>query len=278
MARGDGRAVVRTTPDGVQVTLAAPLPTTRPAPTLIILSGVAEDTIAKPSFFQAGRYLAPRGWLCASIDLPCHGSQETPTSGKGLGGWSKRATAGDDFVAEFNGRMKKAVDYLIAEKLADPEKLAICGTSRGGFLACRYAAFDPRIKAAVGYSPVTDLRQLSEFRKSTGVASIDQMGLAAHVDELVGRPVFLVIGDRDGRVGTDAAVTFARKLSAAAVEKKVPSGVELHVVSEPRADHTTPAGYDDASARWLSRVVEGREMSPVRPAEKVIEVPAEMPK
>jgi dienelactone hydrolase len=246
------------TPDGVEFAILGANPT-KPAPTLIILSGVAEDTLLKPSFIQAGRYLAPKGYMCVSIDLPCHGTQETKAA-KGLSGWGKRAMAGDDFVAEFNARMTKVLDYLIAQKLADPDKVAVCGTSRGGFLACRFAAHDRRVKCAVGYSPVTDLRKLSEFRNAASVPGIDAMSLKAHVDELVGRPVFIVIGDRDDRVGTDAAIEFARALSAAALKANVPSGVELHVVSEPRANHTTPLHGDEWSAHWIYHVLEHREL------------------
>jgi dienelactone hydrolase len=249
---------MRSTPDGVEMAILEPLPA-KPAPTLIILSGVAQDTLLKSSFLQAGRFLAPQGYLCVSIDLPCHGTQETKGA-KGLSGWAKRATANDDFVAEFNVRMSKALDYLIAEGLTDAEKIAACGTSRGGFLAMRFAAHDKRVKCAVGYSPVTDLRKLSEFRNATSVPGIDAMSLEAHVDKLVGRPVFLVIGDRDDRVSTDAAIQFARALSAAALKAGVPSGVELHVVSEPKANHTTPTHGDDWSARWMYRVLEGREL------------------
>lgn len=246
------------TPEGVEFAVLGPLPT-KPAPTLIILSGVAQDTLLKPAFLQAGKFLVSQGYLCVSIDLPCHGTQEVDGV-KGLGGWAKRAAANDDFVAEFNARMSKVLDHLIAKGITDPNKIAACGTSRGGFLAMRFAAHDKRVKCAAGYSPVTDLRKLSEFRNATSVAGIDSMSLEAHVDRLVGRPIFIVIGDRDDRVGTDAAIEFTRALSAAALTANVPSGVELHVVSEPKANHTTPTGADRWSARWIYRVLEGREL------------------
>jgi dienelactone hydrolase len=254
----DEAVSARSTPDGVEFAVLE-LPQAKPAPTLIVLSGVARDTLSKSSFLQAGRFLRSQGYLIVSIDLPCHGTQETKGA-KGLSGWGKRAAAGDDFVAEFNARMTKVLDHLIAERLTDPNKIAVCGTSRGGFLAMRFAAVDKRVKCAAGYSPVTDLRQLSEFRNAATVAGVDAMSLEAHVNELVGRPVFLVIGDRDERVGTDAAVRFARALSAAASKANVPSGVELHVVSEPRGNHTTPTGGDIWSARWIFRVLEAREL------------------
>lgn len=245
------------TPAGEEFVLLGPVPA-EPSATLIILSGVGQDTLLKPAYLQAGRFLGRQGYLCVSIDLPGHGSVES--GGKGLGGWAKRATAGEDFVAEFNARLSKVLDHLIAQGWTDPQRIAVCGTSRGGFLAIRFAAHDRRVRCAVGYSPVTDLRKLSEFRGAASVPGVDAMSLQAHVAELVGRPIFIVIGDRDERVGTDAAVQFARALSAAAVEANVPSGVELHVVSEPRGNHTTPTDGDRWSARWIYRILEGREL------------------
>jgi dienelactone hydrolase len=249
---------VHTTPDQIEFAVLGE-PPAKPAATLIVLSGVAQDTLLKPSFLQAGKFLAPRGYLCVSIDLPSHGKFEA-AGDKGLSGWGKRAAAGEDFVAEFNSRLSKVVDHLIAQKWTDPDKIAVCGTSRGGFMAYRFAAHDPRVKCAAGYSPVTDLKKLSEFRNAQSSTAVDAMSVEAHVDALAGKPIFIVIGDRDDRVGTDAAVHFARVLSAAALKKNVPSRVDLHVICEPRANHTTPTGADEWSARWIYRILEGREL------------------
>ena len=56
--------------------------------------------------------------------------------------------------------------------------------------------------------------------------------------------------DQDERVGTDLAITFARKLTAASREKKLDSRAELHVLPEPRG-HTTPRGSPQQAASWI---------------------------
>ena len=40
------------------------------------------------------------------------------------------------------------------------QRVAVCDTSSGGFLAFHFAAADPRVKAAAGISPVTRLTAL----------------------------------------------------------------------------------------------------------------------
>jgi dienelactone hydrolase len=248
------------TADGVEFGLWGPS-ASKPAPTLIVLSGAIADSLTKPSFLHAGELLAREGYLCVSIDLPCHGKFERPDS-KGLTGWAKRAAAGDDFVAEFNRRLSSVVDHLIAQGLTDPNKIVVTGTSRGGHLAVRYAAHDKRMKCVVAYAPVADLRELSEFRLMKNSVAPELVSLEAHVAPLIGRPVFVVIGDRDDRVNTDSVIQFARRLSAAARAADVPSNVALHVLSEPRG-HSVPHGTDRAAAQWIYKTLEGREL-PVR--------------
>jgi len=230
----------------------------KPAPTLILLSGHLSDSFTKMNFLRAGAVLVPEhGYLCVSIDLPNHG-KNARKGYSNLTGWGKRAAAGDDFVAEFNERMKKVIDHLIAQGVTDPDRIVATGTSRGGFLAIRYLAFDSRVKAAVAYAPVTDLRRLKEFDVAKDNPAVDDMSLEAFVPQLVGKPILIFIGDRDDRVGTDAAFSLLQKLSAAAVKADVPTNVELRILSEPRG-HSLPDVALPA-ARWIYRVLEGKEL------------------
>jgi dienelactone hydrolase len=241
------------TSDGVEFGVWGGTPD-KPSPTLILLSGLIPDSFTKANFLRAGEILGPGGYLCVSIELPCHGSQAKKGCSN-LVGWGKRAAEGDDFVAEFNARMKKVIDHLIEQKMTDPDKIVATGTSRGGFLALRYAAFDKRVKATVAYAPVTDLRKLKEFEVAKDVKSVDAMSIEVFVPELVGRPVLIFIGDRDDRVGTDSAIAFARKLSEAAQKADVPSQVEIHVMSEPRG-HSLPAGVENFAAEWIVKALQ----------------------
>ena len=243
------------TPGGVEYGLWGN-PERQPAPTLFVLAGSIEGTLGKAYFRQCGNELAERGYLLVSIDLPCHGAQTTEGEPAGLSGWGHRVGNNDDIVAESNLRLSQVLDHLIESGEADPQRIAACGTSRGGFLAIHFAAHDRRVKAAAGFAPVTDLAALSEFRGIETHPLVKKLSLVEQADQLVGRPVWIVIGDQDERVGTDKAIELASRLSAAAKEKQVPSNVELNVVAEPRG-HTTPAGSSTKAADWIDRQLTG---------------------
>jgi dienelactone hydrolase len=122
----------------------------------------------------------------------------------------------------------------------------VCGTSRGGYLAFQFAAFESRVKAVVAFAPVTDLLALREFTGIDKGNIPSSFNLDSKIDSLVGKPVWIVIGDRDNRVDTDKAIQFARKLSKYSAD----SDVELNVMVE-RKGHTTPKGSVDRAVSWI---------------------------
>jgi dienelactone hydrolase len=246
-----------TTPDGVEFGVWGKKSNT-PASTLVVLSGTMVDTFTKGSFLKAGEILGPRGYLCVSIDLPNHGSQ-VKEGYSGVTGWAKRASEGDDFVADFNHRMSKVLDYLVAKGMTDPAKIAVTGTSRGGFLAMHYLAFDPRVKCAVAYAPATDLTKVKYFDFAKDAPMVKQLGVGQLVPKLAGKPLLLFVGDRDTGVDTESVIRLARDLSTAAMKADVPSLVELHVVSEPRG-HALPTTINLPAAMWIYRTLEGSEL------------------
>jgi alpha-beta hydrolase superfamily lysophospholipase len=221
----------------------------QPAPVLFVLAGSIEDTLGSSYFRPSGHHLANEGIVCVSVDLPCHGRDAKPDE-KGLTGWRTRVDRGENFVAEFTGKLGRVLDHLIKEGIADPQRVAALGTSRGGFIAAHFAAADARVRQAVCFAPVTDLALLSEFRGAEQSPLVQQLALEKHAAALAGRPLWLVIGDRDARVGTDAAIRFARAVSAASLAAQLPAAVDLHVVAEPKG-HTVPAGYAEIGAAWL---------------------------
>lgn len=232
-----------TTNDGVEFGMWGRIDETA-QPTLIVLSGTIDATLTSPYFRQCGNQLArDSGWLCVSIDLPCHGTQQREGE-SGLASWRTRVEGGEDFVKEFNQRMSGVLDFLVEHGYTDPKQVAACGTSRGGFLALHFAASDAGVGCAAGFAPVTDLAMLSEFQGAEGHPLTKQLSLVNQADKLAGRRVWIGIGDQDQRVSTDAAIHLARQLTIAKSE------VELHVFPEPRG-HTTPKGAPEMVARWI---------------------------
>ena len=224
---------------------------TRPAPTLIVLSGAAEETLGSAYFLQGGVPLLKQGYLCVSLDLPCHGQDQPAGQPGGIAGWRHRLEMGQDLMADLNRRSTAMLDYLVANGYTDVAKIAITGTSRGGFSALHVAAHDSRIRCVAAMAPVTDLLVVTEFKGMTHPERAEALSVSNLANELASRNVWLVIGDRDLRVGTDNMIALARKLSAVAIEKKFDSSIELHVLSEPQG-HTTPKGAADQSAAWIA--------------------------
>lgn len=70
-------------------------------------------------------------------------------------------------MGEFAGRMHDdlidGLDWIIAEGITDPKRVAIYGCSYGGYAALVGASFTPdRFEAAIDYSGMVDLRSLVE--------------------------------------------------------------------------------------------------------------------
>ena len=226
-----------------------------PAPTLFILASTIDGTLGDAYFRQAGTALAAHGYLCVSLDLPGHGKQRRPDEPAELPGWRHRCERGDDFVAETNQRLSQVLDHLIAAGHTDAAKVAVCGTSRGGFLALHFAAHDPRVRCVAAYAPVIDLSALREFRGAETNALVQSLALLRQSEKLAARAVWLIIGDRDERVGTDHTITLARRITERSLARGLASRVDLHVVAEPRG-HTTPAGAVEQSAAWIRAQLE----------------------
>ncbi len=250
IAETKSKVILMHTPDGIEFGVWGSIKREHPAPTLIVLATTIQNTLNSKYYRHCGNQLAKRGFLCVSINLPCHGDQQVDGEPEGLLGWSYRTARDSDFVAEFNNRLSKVLDHLVKQGLSDPEKIAACGTSRGGFLALHAAIHDPRVKCVAGFAPVTDLSVLSEFKLTSECQLVKKYNLIKRANDLAGRKVWILIGDQDKRVNTDNAVQLAREISRESRENKLLSKVTLHVLPEPRG-HMIPAGADRMAADWI---------------------------
>jgi len=226
-----------------------------PSPTIFIFASSIEETLGDPYYRQCGNALAEMGYLCVSLDLPCHGQNKRSEEPEGLEGWRYRIDHGEEhFIAEFNKQVSDVLDHLIANGFTDPGKVTACGTSRGGFAALHFAASDARISGVAAFSPVTDLAVLTEFDGAGHKPGVRGLALTGQAKNLADRNIWLVIGDRDKRVGTDAAIEFASRVWQVSKDRDLPAGLELHIMPEPLG-HTTPAGASDQAAEWILKTI-----------------------
>jgi dienelactone hydrolase len=226
----------------------------RPAPTLFVFATDHATALQSADYNQVGRELSRHGVLSVSVDLPCHGADRREGEPEGLAGWRARIDAGQDPIGEFCRDAGAALDQLIEMGYSDSRRIMACGTSRGGFAALHFAAGEERVGSVAAFAPVTDLLILREFDKSPADGPAARLSVVRHAAKLGSRPVWIVIGNHDERVGTDSAVGLARALTAHAVRQGKPSLVELHVL--PAEGHRTPKQGHAAAAAWFGRWLE----------------------
>jgi dienelactone hydrolase len=251
-ARGQGKTKITMlkTPTGIRFGLSGEK-RDRPAPTLFILASSVEDSLGSEDFAKVGRLLLSKGFICVSVDMPCHGLDQKAAEPGGLAGWRFRLEKGEDLVGTLTKSLSAVLDHLIQAGYTDEHKVAVAGTSRGGFMALHFAAAESRVRFSAAFAPVTDLLALSEFAGTKQVTPAGALDLRRHAGKLAGRSVWLCIGNDDQRVGTDQAIAFTRKVVAASVSAKKPADVELHVM--PTIGHRIHATAHEEAAAWFAK-------------------------
>jgi dienelactone hydrolase len=247
--------VLRKTPSGVEFALGGPKPAS-PGPVLLMFAGTIAQTL-EPKFYPlAERLRAERGFLPVTMDIPNFGADHHEGEPTGLAGWRTRIEKGDDTIGKFVARARSVLDYLIAEKYADPARIYLAGTSRGGFLAFHTAAADPRIRAIITFAPVTDLIALSEFSGLWNHAPTRALNTIHLAARLAGRPIWMCIGNNDDRVNTDYAIQFSRRV----VEASIAAGKhpDIEMVLQTSKGHTIAPESHGHAADWLESRFEPR--------------------
>ncbi len=112
--------------------------------TLIMIGG--GETCAEQLYFWSGAPGVRRGYNVLFVDLPGQGS--TPF-------------AGLYFRVDYETPIRVVVDYALNRPEVDPARLALYGVSGGGYMVCRAAVSEQRIKALVANAPIVDFHRLA---------------------------------------------------------------------------------------------------------------------
>src|ERR1043166_8893218 len=119
-----------------------------PAPTLFVFANDLEGTLEKGDFAKVGKILQEKkSFLLAGLDMPAHGQDQRKDEPNGLKGWRARLDQNEDFVAAFVARASTVLDTLVREGYTDPNRVAVAGTSRGGFIALHFAAAESGVRS-----------------------------------------------------------------------------------------------------------------------------------
>jgi pimeloyl-ACP methyl ester carboxylesterase len=134
-----------------------------PGPAVIVTGGL--ESLAEEVYFAAALALAEWGFHALVIDGP--GQGET-LRWRGL-----------PAVAEFEGAVSPAVDYLERRAEVDSERIALAGYSLGGYFVGRAAAFEHRLAALVIWGAQWDYGAVWQTRE-------DDHPLARHLRMILG--------------------------------------------------------------------------------------------
>jgi len=185
------------------------------------------------------------GHRVVSFDLPNHGDL-IDRFGEGLPGMVAAIRAGEDVFARIAAIGRAVVDLALARGWASPDRLAVCGISRGALAAMHVMAADRRVRAGAFLAPVTHIPAVSEFAALADRPIIERANAVALVARLADRPIYLSIGRADERVSTARCVEFHEALRRRST---------LHppvLATWPTEGHSLPdQGYADGAAFLL---------------------------
>lgn len=136
-----------------------PRPTGGPGlPVLIAFGGL--DSFKEELYFMVARGALDRGISCLLVDGP------------GQGATLRRQGLTTRF--DYEVPVGACIDYLLTRDDVDPARIAVTGSSLGGYYAARAASKEHRLAAAVSHGAIWDIHNLWEDRG-------EDFGLAGHI-------------------------------------------------------------------------------------------------
>lgn len=215
-------------------------------PALFYFSLSAEESLSLPPYNSPVTFLQNEALRIFSFTIPGH--EEGLNKFDAMTYW---ASSGPSLIEDFIDRTSKTIEWLIETEVIDASRSALCGLSRGGFIASHLAAKLKKIPILLAFAPITQITELEEFRQRS---EFEPLNLENQIDPLCFlKNIRFYIGNRDIRVGTEACFHFIRKMA----EKKIKNlSVELFITqSIGREGHgTSPETFKEGSL-WLKNLI-----------------------
>lgn len=211
-------------------------------PALFYFSLSAHESLSLAPYNSPVELLQDEPMRIFSFTIPGH--EEGLDKFEAMNHWAKNDPK---LIWDFIESTCQTIDFLIENEIVDPQKAALAGLSRGGFLAAHIAAKLKKIPTLLGFAPITKLTALTEFSSKP---EFETLNLDHQIEGLcLLKNIRFYVGNNDSRVDTDECYQFIRKLGS---QKKRNLSVELFITeSIGRFGHGTSAETFKEGSLWL---------------------------
>jgi alpha-beta hydrolase superfamily lysophospholipase len=220
--------------DGLAYALWLPRPNRPPWPGVVVAHGASSR---KENHADFARLAAANGWAALTFDLPGHGASERAFTGAAV----------DDVIA--------MSEFLAVEPGVDGRRIAVRGSSLGGFLAICAAAAAREIAGVIAICPASEdhlARGLRRGRFEMRVgdpldleAWLTAQDLGDAVERIWGRPLILMHAEGDTRVPSEHTEELYGRAGEPRKLVIVPGGAHTTVQHDPE--------LQSAALHWLER-------------------------
>ncbi len=222
-----------------------------PLPTLFYFALSGPDSLSLDPYNQIVQLLSDRWIRIFSLTLPAHEAGLPPS--EALATWAEDIARGIDPITPFLEQVLIAIDYVQREQLSLPNKIAVAGLSRGGFIASHVARLAPQVRFLLTFAPLTRLELAKEFQTLQDHPLLRSLDLFSQVPLFFDRKIRFYIGNHDTRVSTRSCVELALLIAESAHIQGIRSP-QIELILSPSIGHmghgTSPEIFQDG-AHWI---------------------------
>jgi alpha-beta hydrolase superfamily lysophospholipase len=205
-----------------------------PWPAVVIVHGAGSR---KENHADFARLATANGWAALAFDLPGHGESEPPMSGAAV----------EDVIA--------MARLLASHEGVDARRVAVRGSSLGGFLAICAAAASDEIAGAIAICPAGEKHLASGLRRDRFEMRVgDPLALEAWlvaqdigqaVERIAPRPLILMHAEGDNQIPSDHSEELYERAGEPRKLIIAPGGAHQTVQHDPE--------LQSVALRWLER-------------------------